>query len=283
MALGTQAWTTATRTVDTFENCNFPKAICSFLQASHVLSCCVSANISLSRLIFSIHSKGHTKTSEPVALSSSAGFPMPSTSQPIFRMHWLHSWSEKCLSQPFPQKKNQAPHGGFHLEIPKNGGFIRENPMEMDDLGVPPFMEPPTCFFWFFWISNKCLIKTTMLSVCVCVFLPKPNPGNRKLQIYTNLATGWSNVQMFLLPFLHQRHHQPLVAASDRAGPKSFWSHPFLSRGAPTRKSLSEGALATVPNWLLEAESTESTESTDSTGQRKNPRCRKSPYDWAFK
>ena len=26
---------------------------------------------------------------------------------------------------------------------PQNGGFIRENPIKMHDLGVPPFQEPP--------------------------------------------------------------------------------------------------------------------------------------------
>ena len=31
------------------------------------------------------------------------------------------------------------------MGVPKMVGFIRENPM--NDLGVPPFMETPTCFF----------------------------------------------------------------------------------------------------------------------------------------
>jgi len=33
------------------------------------------------------------------------------------------------------------------IEVPQNGWFIMENPIKMDDLGVPPFSETSNCFF----------------------------------------------------------------------------------------------------------------------------------------
>ena len=44
---------------------------------------------------------------------------------------------------------------GFpEMGVPRNEWFIGENPSDMDDLGVPPFMEPHTYIYMYVCIYN---------------------------------------------------------------------------------------------------------------------------------
>ena len=40
------------------------------------------------------------------------------------------------------------------IMVPQNGWFIMENPIKIDDLGVPLFLETPKCYFSDFCLSS---------------------------------------------------------------------------------------------------------------------------------
>ena len=53
-------------------------------------------------------------------------------------------WCQILDVKTWRLKNTHAPYGVFpKIGVPQNGWFIMENPIKMDDLGVPPFKETP--------------------------------------------------------------------------------------------------------------------------------------------
>ena len=84
---------------------------------------------------------------------------------------------------------HQAVYGGFpSIVVPQNGWFMKKNPIKMDDLGEPPFMETPVSMYrkyqtWsgrYLWhpnpgcqgtgIDNSSKVKTCAIGTSRCGF-----------------------------------------------------------------------------------------------------------------
>ena len=95
---------------------------------------------------------------------------------------------------------------------PIAGWFTRQNPIEMDDLGVSPFMETLTCktdqqSFLFSFKSGFVLFLRPLIGTLYGVYLHagmKPNSGGRHGQAI-DMPGGWG------LKLSKVQHQQPLI------------------------------------------------------------------------
>ena len=56
------------------------------------------------------------------------------------------------------------------IGVPQNGWFMMENPIEMDDLGVPLFLETPICFCFNLVVAVAVVARHHRREYCHLIF-----------------------------------------------------------------------------------------------------------------